>query len=181
MLRLVLVILVAATLMAPTASRAMCRCEHVRAARCANPDEKHTVNVKIDFTVDADDTVEVVTQSGPYHLPVADLEGKLVLFLFLPKGAVFQGFFEELVPNSLTTGIMHGASTTFSTAAAFVPGEYELVLFMDVVPGGGVGPQRGDLASFDNTGCNPTGVSVRVAVGCEDATVTLTNRHFIIF
>jgi hypothetical protein len=76
---------------------------------------------------------------------------------------------------------MHGASTTFSTAAAFVPGEYELVLFMDVVPGGGVGPQRGDLASFDNTGCNPTGVSVRVAVGCEDATVTLTNRHFIIF
>jgi len=29
--------------------------------------------------------------------------------------------------------------------------------------------------------CDPTGVSVRVAVGCADATVTLENRHFIVF
>jgi hypothetical protein len=56
-----------------------------------------------------------------------------------------------------------------------------MLLFIDVVPGGGLGPQRGDLAAFDNTDCDPTGVSVRIAVGCEDATVTLTNKHFIIF
>jgi hypothetical protein len=56
-----------------------------------------------------------------------------------------------------------------------------MLLFVDVVPGGGLGPQRGDLAAFDNTVCDPTGVSIRVAIGCEDATVHLTNRHFIIF
>ena len=76
---------------------------------------------------------------------------------------------------------MHGATADIPTTPAFAPGEYEMLLFVDVVAGGGLGPQRGDLAAFDNTGCEPTGVSVRVAVGCEDATVTLTNKHFIIF
>jgi hypothetical protein len=94
---------------------------------------------------------------------------------------VFQGFIEEAIPDSITVGTMQGAHATIATKPAFVPGEYELLLFIDAVPGGGLGPTRGDLAAFDNTGCEPTGVSVRVAVGCEDATVTLTNRHFIIF
>ncbi len=157
----------------------MCRCRHVAVPRCAT-DEKHRITVKIDLAVE-DGTVEVITQSGPYRVPVADLDGKAVLFLFMPKGEVFQGFVEEAIPNSITAGTMHGATATIPTAPAFAPGEYELLLFVDVAPGGGLGPQRGDLAAFDNGTCDPTGVSVRVAVGCEDATVTLTNRHFIIF
>ncbi|MGH7895958.1 MAG: hypothetical protein ACREQL_14895 [Candidatus Binatia bacterium] len=148
--------------------------------RCANVDEKHRITLRIDLAVE-NDAVEVITQSGPYRVPVADLDGKTVLFIFLPRGEVFQGFFEEVVPDSITVGAMQGAQATITTAAAFAPGEYEMLLFVDVALGGGLGPQRGDLAAFDNGGCEPTGVSVRVAVGCEDATVTLTNRHFIIF
>ena len=124
--------------------------------------------------------MEVLTQSGPYELPVADLDGKAVLFVLTPRGEVFQGL-PDALPGSITAGTMHGATASLTTQAAFLPGEYELALFIDVVPGGGVGPQRGDLAAFDNTVCDPTGVSVRVAVGCADATVTLENRHFIVF
>jgi hypothetical protein len=173
-------LLLAAAILAPGAADAMCRCHRVRTPRCADPEAKHRVDVKIDFTI-VNDTVEVITQSGPYQVPVADLDGKPVLFIFMPKGGVFNGFVEEAIPDSITFGTMHSATADITTAAAFVPGEYEMLLFIDAVPGGGVAPTRGDLAAFDNSVCEPTGVSIRVAVGCEDATVTLTNRHFIIF
>jgi len=174
----VLALLLGAAVVTP--AHAMCRCHRVHTPKCASADEKHRVTVDIDLAVE-NGTVEVITQSGPYHEPVAELDGKQILFLFMPKGEVFQGFLQDAVPDSITLGTMQGARASITTAAAFVPGEYELLLFVDAVPGGGLGPQRGDLAAFDNTGCEPTGVSVRVAVGCEDATVTLTNRHFIIF
>ena len=180
MRRLGIVLSIAAVLLAPWSAPAACRCPRTRVPRCANPDEKHRITLEIALDV-VDDTVEVVTQSGPYRVPVADLDGKTVLFIFLPKGEVFQGFLEEAIPDSITIRTMQGAQATIPTAAAFAPGEYEMLLFIDAVPGGGLGPQRGDLAAFDNTGCEPTGVSVRVAVGCEDTTVTLVNRHFIIF
>jgi hypothetical protein len=175
--------LVLAVLLAvqPGTAEAMCGCRKVRTPRCDDPTAKHKVVVKIDLAADPDQTVEVITQSGPYHVPVADLDGKAVLFIFLPKGEVFNGFVEEAIPDSITFGAMQGATATIPTLPAFVPGEYELLLFVDAVPGGGIAPTRGDLAAFDNTVCDPTGVSVRVSVGCEDATVTLTNKHFIIF
>ena len=179
-MRLLVALWLVVTVLVPSGASAMCRCKHVKVPRCAAPDEKHRIDVKIDLAI-VDGTVEVITQSGPYHVPVADLDGKTVLFIFLPKGEVFQGFLQEAIPGSITVGTMHGATADIPTTPAFAPGEYEMLLFVDVVAGGGLGPQRGDLAAFDNTGCEPTGVSVRVAVGCEDATVTLTNKHFIIF
>jgi hypothetical protein len=173
-------LLLIALSLAPAVADAMCRCHRSRVPKCANRDEKHRVRMKIDLTV-VDGTVEVLTQSGPYHMPVADLDGKQVLFIFMPKGETFQGFLEEAIPASITLGVMQGATADITTAAAFVPGEYEMLLFVDSAPGGGLGPNRGDLAAFDNTVCDPTGVSIRVPVGCEDATVTLVNKHFIIF
>jgi hypothetical protein len=179
--RLVRRVLVALLLaLVATDAAAMCRCHRTKPPHCDDAQAKHRVIVRIDFAVEAG-TVEVVTQSGPYRVPVADLDGKLVLIVFAPKGEVFNGFAEDAIPDSITIGTMQGAQATIPTAAAFAPGEYELLLFIDAVPGGGLGPTRGDLAAFDNTTCDPTGVSVRVAVGCEDTTVTLTNRHFIIF
>jgi len=157
-----------------------CRCHRARTPRCAGAGAQRRVAVAIDLAV-ANDAVEVLTQSGPYRVPVADLDGKQVLFLFMPRGETFQGFLEEVIPGSITIGSMQGAQARITTAPVFAPGEYELLLFIDAVPGGGLGPVRGDLAAFDNTVCDPTGVSVRVSVGCEDTTVTLTNRHFIIF
>jgi hypothetical protein len=180
MLRVLIATLVAVGGLAPAPAAAMCRCRHERVPRCADAEAKHRVTVHIDLTVE-NGTVEVITQSGPYHVPVADLDGKTVLFLFMPRGEVFQGFAQDAIPGSITVGAMQGAQATITTGAAFAPGEYELLLFVDAVPGGGLGPTRGDLAAFDNTACDPTGVSVRVAVGCEDTTVTLTNKHFIIF
>jgi hypothetical protein len=161
---------------------AFCGCRHVKAPRCQPADGKYRVTVKIDLEV-VDGTVEVLTQTGPFHMPVADLDGKQLLFLALPKGEILQGFLDEIIPGSLNIGTMNGAQASVTTSASFAPGEYELVLFVDSVPGGGngPGPQRGDIAAFDNTVCEPTGVSVRFAVGCEDTTVTLTNRHFILF
>jgi len=177
---LILAAVLPAVLAAPMAADAMCRCHRTRVPKCASPDEKHRVTMNIDLAV-VDGTVEVLTQSGPYHMPVADLDGKQVLFIFMPKGETFQGFLEEAIPNSITIGLMQGATANITTAAAFAPGEYEMLLFVDSAPGGGVGPDRGDLAAFDNTVCDPTGVSIRVLVGCEDVTVSLTNKHFIIF
>jgi len=176
---LVLALVLGATL-APSLAWSHCGCRRARSPRCGDRTAKHRVTVKIDLVV-VDGKVELLTQSGPYRMPVADLDGKAILFLFTPRNVVFQGFFEDAVPGSITVGTMQGAQATVTTAAAFVPGEYELALFIDAVPGGGVGPTRGDVAAFDNGVCDPTGVSVRVAVGCEDTTVTLTNRHFIIF
>jgi len=171
---------IAALVAAAGPAGAHCQCHRTHVPRCADQSAKHRVTVKIDFAV-VDDAVEVLTQSGPYRVPVADLDGKLVLFVFTKRGVVINGFTEDFVPDSVSAGVMHGATSSTTTGAAFVPGEYELALFIDAVPGGGLGPTRGDLAAFDNTVCDPTGVTVRVAVGCEDTTVTLTNRHFIIF
>jgi hypothetical protein len=170
----------AAIFAAASSAGAHCRCHQARVPRCADQSAKHRITVKIDLAV-VDGTAEVITQSGPYRVPVADLDGKLVLFVFTPRGVVINGFADDFVPGSATAGVMHGATASVTTGPIFAPGEYELALFVDAVPGGGLGPTRGDLAAFDNTVCDPTGVTVRVAVGCEDATVTLTNRHFIIF
>jgi hypothetical protein len=169
-----------ALLARPVPAANPCRCGTAKVPKCAGGAAKHRITVRIDLTV-VDGTAEVITQSGPYRVPVSDLDGKQILMVFLPRGEVFQGFFEEIVPGSITVGTMTGATASLTTPAAFAPGEYELLLFVDAVPGGGLGPTRGDLAAFDNTVCDPTGVSVRVAVGCEDATTTLENRHFIIF
>jgi hypothetical protein len=161
-----------------TLADARCRCRPLPVPRCADADVEHRITIAIDLEV-IDGTVEVITQSGPYRVPVTDLDGKTILAAFMPRGDVFQGFLEDIVTIGL--GTMQGAQATVQTATVFAPGEYEALLFVDAVPGGGAGPQRGDLAAFDNGVCDPTGVSVRVAVGCEDATVTLSNRHFIIF
>jgi hypothetical protein len=180
MRRLLVAVSVAVAGLAPVGAAAMCRCHRTKVPRCEQPETKHRVTVHVDFAVE-DGTVEVITQSGPYRVPVTYLDGKAVLFLFMPKGEVFNGFVQDAIPDSITLGTMQGAQATITTAAAFAPGEYELLLFIDAAAGGGLGPERGDLAAFDNTVCDPTGVSVRVAVGCADATVTLVNRHFIIF
>ena len=159
--------------------QAFCGCRTPRVAKCADQTAKHLLNVKIDLAVQ-DGTVELVSQSGPYHAPAADFDGKQVVAVFLSRGEVFQGFFQDA--QTILFGTMQGTTANISTVEAFPPGEYEMALFVDVVPGDITkGPQRGDIAAFDNTTCDPTGVSVRFAVGCEDATVTLTNRHFIIF
>lgn len=158
-----------------------CRpCKVARPPRCGDADAKHRVVVDVDFA-SVDGQVEVLSQTGLFKLPAADLDGKTVLFIFLPRGEVFQGFFEDVIPGSITAGTMEGTRAHIATGAVFPPGEYEMLLFIDVAAGGPAGPQRGDLAAFDNTVCDPTGVSVRVAVGCEDAPVTLGNGHFIIF
>jgi hypothetical protein len=176
-----LALLVALIALAPSSGAdAFCRCHQkkARAKRCADPKAKHRLTVAIDLVV-SDGTAEVITQSGPYRVPVADLDGKSVLFLVTPRNVVFQGFTNDVL--AVGAGPMHGAQAQITTGAVFPPGEYEVALFVDVVAGGGLGPQRGDLAAFDNTPCDPTGVSVRAVVGCEDSTLTLTNRHFIIF
>jgi hypothetical protein len=170
-------------LLAAIAGRAdaHCRCHKARTPRCADRAALHRITVVIDLAV-TDGGVEVITQSGPFRLPAADLDGKRVFFLFTRRGVVFQGFFDDAVTVAVRT--MTGTRASFTTDPVFAPGEYELALFIDVVPGssnGGIGPQRGDLAAFDNTVCDPTGVTVRVPVGCDDATVRLENRHFIVF
>jgi len=164
--------------LSPLGAGARCRCRPLPIPACDAPEVKHRIRVDLDLAV-VEGTVEVITQSGPYQVPVADLDGKTVLAAFMPRGEVFQGFFEEIV--AIAVGTMDGAHASVETAAAFLPGEYEVLLFVDAAPGGGAGPQRGDLAAFDNGVCDPTGVSVRVAVGCTDATLALTNRHFILF
>lgn len=174
------ILLLLAALLSPVPATAHCRCQHARVPHCTPADALHRVTVRIDLAV-VDGTAEVITQSGPYRVPVSDLDGKQVLFLFMPRGEVFQGFLGDIIPGSITIGTMQGATASVTTAPAFAPGEYELLLFVDAVPGGGLGPQRGDLAAFDNSVCDPTGVSVRVGVGCEDTTITLRNQQFIIF
>ena len=176
MSRLLAVGLLVAMLASTAAAR--CRCRPLPVPQCGGSEAKHRITVDVDFTV-VDGTVEVITQSGPYHLPVAELDGKVMVAAFMPRGEVFQGFIEEVV--AIGVGTMQGAHGTLQTSEAFLPGEYEVLLFIDTVPGPFGGPTRGDLAAFDNGVCEPTGVSVRVAVGCEDATLQLENRHFILF
>lgn len=175
--RFVILGLLAAALASPADAR--CRgCRPLPVPKCGGFEAKHRITVDVDLSV-VDGTVEVITQSGPYRVPVADLDGKLILAAFMPRGQVFQGFLEEVV--AIGAGTMEGAHGTLRTGEEFAPGEYEVLLFIDAVPGPFGGPTRGDLAAFDNGVCEPTGVSVRVAVGCEDANLQLTNRHFIIF
>jgi hypothetical protein len=180
-MRAALLVLVGSLLVAtPAPVAAHCRCHRPYKPTCPDPAAKHSLTVTVDLTA-SDGAVAVLTQTGPYRLPVADLDGKLVLFLVTPRNVVFQGFSSDVIPGSIDAGPFQGTRVSVTTPAVFLPGEYELALFVDVVPGGGLGPQRGDLAAFDNTVCDPTGVTVRFRVGCEDATVTLTNRHFILF
>ena len=77
-------------LLAPLDVDARCRCRLRRPARCADPGTLHRVTVAIDFTV-VDGTVEVITQTGLYRVPVADLDGKNVLFLVTNRSVIFQG------------------------------------------------------------------------------------------
>jgi hypothetical protein len=170
----------AALLAAPASTAAHCRCHRPYKPRCPDAAATHRLTVVVDLAA-SDGAVEVLTQTGPYRVPVADLDGKQVLFIVTPRSVVFQGFFSDVIPGSIGVGALQGTRASITPAADFAPGEYELALFVDAAPGGGLGPQRGDLAAFDNTVCDPTGVTVRFRVGCEDATVTLTNRHFIIF
>ena len=172
------ILALAVSLLAPSASLAFCGCRAPRVARCEPADAKHRITVQLDLTV-VDGAIEILTQSGPYRMPPAHIDGKPILAAFMPRGEIFQGFLDEAV--TIAGGTVSGTQAVVETAAAFPPGEYEVLLFIDAVADGGLGPQRGDLAAFDNSGCDPTGVSVRVAVGCEDVTVRLENRHFIIF
>src|SRR5262245_47504601 len=112
----------------PFAAHAMCRCHEARVPRCADAGATRRITVKIDLSVE-NGTVEVVTQSGPYHVPVADLDGKTVLFVVMPKGEVFQGFLQDAL--TVQAGTMQGATATIATAPVFAPGEYELLLFVD--------------------------------------------------
>lgn len=166
------------SLLAPSAANAFCGCRSPRIPRCDDADPARRITVEIDLTV-ADGAIEILTQSGPYRMPPAHIDGKPILAAFMRRGEIFQGFLDEAV--TIAAGTMMGTRATVETTAAFAPGEYEVLLFIDAVADGGLGPQRGDLAAFDNSGCDPTGVSVRVTVGCEDVTVRLENRHFIIF
>jgi hypothetical protein len=153
--------------------------EVVDPTRCA-PDARFRIHVKLDFAVE-DGLVWVVTQSGPYSLPAETLDGKTFVYLFMPKGEVFQGDLREAL--SIGAGTMHGTSGELTTEAVFPAGEYEFLTFIDTNPGPQpiTGPDRGDLAAFDNGVCDPTGVSVRIAVPCADGEATLENRQFIIF
>lgn len=178
---LLALILVLTALAGVPSAGAFCGCRHVKPAACES-DAAFRLTMRIDLAV-VDGTVELLTQTGPFQMPAEQLDGKTVFMLVLPKGEILQGFFEEIVPGTLRLGAMTGTQAEITTDAVLAPGEYELVLFVDTETGGGasVGPQRGDIAAFDNTVCEPTGVSVRFAVGCEDAAVTVTNKHFILF
>lgn len=177
MFRLFLCAAAVALLAAPPV-QAFCGCRPTRVPHCADKDAKHRMTLRIELAVQ-DGTVELLTQTGLFRAPAADFDGKPLFAVFLNKGEVFQGFLEEAL--TIVGGNMTGTTAEVTTDAVFPPGEYEMLLFVDVTPGGGLGPQHGDIAAFDNTTCNPTGVSVRFAVGCEDTTVTVQNKHFILF
>ena len=157
-----------------------CPCRPAPLPRCADPAAKHAIVTDVAFDV-VDGTIEIATQSGPYRYPAAALDGKTIFAVFLPRGEVFQGFLDRLIPGGIALGTMHGAQGTLTTGAIFPPGEYEMALVVDVNGDGPGAPTTGDLAAFDNGVCEPTGGSIRVAVGCDDAHVTLGNRHFINF
>lgn len=154
--------------------------EIVDTAAC-DPSARFRIQVSVDFAVDENGMVEVVTQSGPYEFPASYLDGKPIIYLFTAKGEVFQGDLREALAIGGAT--MSGARAEITTDAVFPAGEYEFLTFIDAAPGpdGFAGPARGDLAAFDNSVCDPTGVSVRIAVDCKDGHVTLRNQQFIIF
>jgi len=168
----------AGTPIPPATARLTCP-EVVDTTQCA-AGARFRIHVRLELDAE-DGQVEVVTQSGPYHLPAGDLDGKTFLYLFMPKGEVFQGDLRQAI--TIGAGVMHGTIGELTTEPLFAAGEYEFVVFIDVVPGPMplTGPERGDLAAFDNSVCDPTGVSVRIAVPCGDGDATISNRQFIIF
>jgi hypothetical protein len=154
--------------------------EVVDTSKC-DASAKFRIHVKFDFAVNDAGNVEVVTQSGPYQFPASYLDGKSYVYLFTAKGEIFQGDIREAL--LVGGGNMNGAAAEFTTDAVFPAGEYEFLTFIDAQPGpdGFAGPTRGDLAAFDNTVCDPTGVSIRVAVDCKDGELVLPNQNWIIF
>lgn len=154
--------------------------EVVDTSRC-DANAKFRIHVKFDFSVNDQGSVEVVTQSGPYQFPASYLDQKGYVYLFTKKGEIFQGDIREAL--AVGGGAMQGTIGEFTTDAIFPAGEYEFLTFIDAQPGpdGFAGPTRGDLAAFDNTVCDPTGVSIRVAVDCADGEIILPNPNWIIF
>jgi hypothetical protein len=152
----------------------------VDTSRC-DPQARFRIHVKFDFAVNPDGMVSVVTQSGPFEFPPSYLDGKSFVYLVTAKGEIFQGDLREAL--AVGGGTMHGTVGELTTDAVFPAGEVELLSFIDAVPGppGFAGPDRGDLAAFDNSVCDPTGVSIRIPIDCKDADVTVRNQQFIIF
>jgi hypothetical protein len=149
-------------------------------SRC-DASARFRIHVKFDFAVNESGNVEVVTQSGPYQFPTSYLDQKGYVYLFTAKGEIFQGDLREAL--LVGGGTMQGPVTEFTTDAVFPAGEYEFLTFIDAQPGpaGFAGPTRGDLAAFDNTVCDPTGVSIRIPVDCKDGEITIPNSNWIIF
>lgn len=74
----------------------------------------------------------------------------------------------------------------FETASKYQDGAVELALFIPMSGGSGVSPRAGDLAAFDNSPQppgepEPIGTTVRMHLQGADATVTLSNQHFVRF
>ena len=154
--------------------------EVVDASKC-DANAKFRIHVKFDFAVNDAGNVEVVTQSGPYQFPASYLDQKSYVYLFTAKGEIFQGDIREAL--TVGGGNLQGTAAEFTTDAIFPAGEYEFLTFIDAQPGpdGFAGPTRGDLAAFDNTVCDPTGISIRIAVDCKDGELKLPNQNWIIF
>lgn len=154
--------------------------EVVDTSKC-DPNAKFRIHVKFDFAVNDAGNVEVVTQSGPYQFPASYLDQKPYVYLFTAKGEIFQGDIREAL--TVGGGNMQGTGAEITTDATFPAGEYEFLTFIDAQPGpeGFAGPTRGDLAAFDNTVCDPTGISIRIAVDCKDGELSLPNQNWIIF
>lgn len=165
----------------PVTGTAPLTCPEVVDTTKCDANAKFRIHVKFDFAVNDAGNVEVVTQSGPYQFPASYLDQKGYVYLFTAKGEIFQGDIREAV--LVGGGTMRGATAEITTDAVFPAGEYEFLTFIDAQPGpdGFAGPTRGDLAAFDNTVCDPTGVSIRVAVDCKDGELTLPSQNWIIF
>lgn len=144
----------------------------------------YAIQVTITLTDDGQG-VGVPAQNGATaHVPAADLVGKTVWWATSPGG----------VSITSTLPIEFGGATvadnliaTFSTAARYEPGAWELSTFISVAGGDPLdGPQPGDLAAFDNTpppeGQPPvTGSSLRVTVISQDVALALDNEYFVQF
>ena len=114
------------SLVFPSEADAFCGCRAARIPRCEDPDAKHRITVQLDLTV-VDGTIEILTQSGPYRMPPAHIDGKPILAAFMPRGEIFQGFLDEAV--TIAGGTVTGTGAVVETTAAFPPGEYELCVF----------------------------------------------------
>src|SRR5262245_54317715 len=95
-----LLVALLALVLAPGSAAARCRCPRSYKPKCADATAKHRLTVTVDLAA-VDGTVEVITQTGPYHLPAADLDGKTMLFLVTPRDVVFQGFLSDAIPGTI--------------------------------------------------------------------------------